>query len=649
MHAFHARHRLHVTSKASYDLSIPEIFTNSCHPHRRALLPQSHSPHTFAQRAYTFSNTASTIPHSLQSTRPNFPNFQHFTPFKPPPKPRFSTIPRRLYAPPQIPINSSPPRSTLTFLPYRSLESPPPPRIHSITHPPAPNPLCAHMTPFTLLLAALAVAQVAAYPFHDESVARGLHYLSRPRRKYGGACVADLDGDGWPDLVFGHHGGVIEVYFNDGTGSFEKAPFRLYRDCHGINAFHLSTFTDGKHFAISRGGANGNRPAAPDVFHVTPDRVIHNVTFVVDAEKFAGRGRTFLPLNLKTSVYTRMDGMFINAFPKIPGPRHFFARGVVGPEGPKFKLENITGFPLDLLSTEYACVTDVDNDGTMEIITYPNLRMFKHNDYNFTDITDSVFRNYKGPRNRIITVAEIDYDNDGDMDLFLGRANVGGGVGYGKQFSTSGPHDVLLENVGGYYIDVTARSKIPRPSQTRGATVGDFNNDGFPDFILTRYTDPDVILFNNGDKTFSQHDAGFNRTLPTLGDMATAVDFDKDGHVDVVLSEGSWGDVERGGEYRLMRNIGTTGNYLLVRVGSAPYRKSSSLHAVVHVYIGKRILTRRVGSPGTVVGRSYIETLHFGLGLWMKAKKVQVTWADGSTESQKKVAANQELRFGYFS
>lgn len=508
---------------------------------------------------------------------------------------------------------------------------------------------------FTVLLLAVVIARfahhlpsAAAFPFVDESLKRGLEYLPQPRKKYGGPTVVDLDEDGWPDLLFSHHGGNIELYFNRQNGYFEKSSFRLYRDCHGINAFRLSTFIKGKHFVISRGGSNGNKLAPPDFFHVTPDRRVLNVTEHMNARSFAGRCRTMLAINLKP-VTARVDAIFINrdSVDQTDGPTHFFSRGVNTQDGPTFKPQKMRGAPFDKISTELVTATDIDGDGKMEIITYPFLKMYSQNKLFLTDITDKVFRNFTGPMSRVITVAEFDYDNDGDMDLFVGRANIGGAVGYGKGYRPTGVPDTLFENVGTHYVDVTSKAKIPRgPSQTRGVTTADFNNDGHLDILIVYWDQPDIILFSNGDGTFHQHEAGFDKPDNTVGDNAVAVDFDKDGKIDVVLSQGLWSDRSRGGEYRLMHNVGVTANYLAVRIGSSPLRKCTSLHALVHVYVGGVVMTRRVGSPGSVVSHSLLENLHFGIGNRRSVDSVNVTWIDGSTESKANVAANQEISFG---
>lgn len=487
--------------------------------------------------------------------------------------------------------------------------------------------------------------ETEGFPFVDESIRRGLKYGRLPRKKFGGASVVDLDEDGWPDLLLGHHGGIIELYFNSPNGFFKKNSWGLYRDCHGINSLHLTTFQKGKHFIISRGGANGNKPGIPDIYYVDANQKVSDVTNQMNGADFAGRGRTFVSLYLTQNVFTRTDGLFINV-PPINGSNisNFAARSIVGSSGPTFSKEIPSGFAT--VSNDLAFATDVDGDRVMEIVSYPNLKMFQHDNFVFKDISSTVFPSNVQGITRVIAIAELDYDNDGDMDLFIGRSGMGGLVGFGKGFMKKKYPDFLLKNVGGRYIDVTKQSNIPLLSHTRGVTTGDFNNDGWIDIILTRFDEADIILWNNGDGTFKQENAQFNRSDNTPGDQVTAVDLNKDGLLDVVLSEGSWNDRTLGGEYRLMMNHGLHANYLSVRVGNSPSKKCSSLHAIVQVTIGQNTQTKRVSSPGSVVSHSYIENVHFGIGTFGRVSSVIVTWIDGSSEVRTNVLGNTEISFG---
>src|SRR5438270_90776 len=74
------------------------------------------------------------------------------------------------------------------------------------------------------------------------------------------------------------------------------------------------------------------------------------------------------------------------------------------------------------------------------------------------------------------SIVVLDYDRDGKPDLFL----VGAVVENGQV------RDLLLHNEGdGKFKDVTAAAGLPASHPTLGCTVADFDNDGFPDLLLT--------------------------------------------------------------------------------------------------------------------------------------------------------------------
>lgn len=319
----------------------------------------------------------------------------------------------------------------------------------------------------------------------------------------------------------------------------------------------------------------------------------------------------------------------------------------------------------------YGGVVDIDGDGVMEILLMGTLSIWKLiGDYHYKDITAQVLpasarENYFG----VMSYAELDYDNDGHFDLFVVRSNSGVNWWIKRQPL----HDNLLRNVNGqYYTDVTETAGIPimmprmgsgnggekmMPTDSHGVTTGDFDNDGFVDILICRYASNSpayVLLHNQGDGTFKRVSAGFARAGDSLGDAATAIDYDQDGRLDIVLSEGDWGRLNRPlsglGYFRVMRNLWVTGNgYLLVRVRNAPRRTATSLHALVTVTLngGSGSMYRRVGSPGTTVSNSYVELVHFGVGkIGGVVKMVTVKWTDGSVQRKMNVRVNSTVEFG---
>jgi hypothetical protein len=98
--------------------------------------------------------------------------------------------------------------------------------------------------------------------------------------------------------------------------------------------------------------------------------------------------------------------------------------------------------------------------------------------------------------------AFLDYDQDGFIDLYITSGTWVEGFSQGKKPDIL-PGNHLYHNKGdGTFEDVTKKSGTGGPWYCMGVTVGDYNNDGYPDLFLSNYG-YDVLLKNNGNGTFS--------------------------------------------------------------------------------------------------------------------------------------------------
>ncbi|HBJ38520.1 MAG TPA: hypothetical protein DDZ51_27950 [Planctomycetaceae bacterium] len=95
-------------------------------------------------------------------------------------------------------------------------------------------------------------------------------------------------------------------------------------------------------------------------------------------------------------------------------------------------------------------------------------------------------------------VAILDYDNDGWPDIYMTQ---GGQLPPMRERSS--PTNRLFRNLGnGTFQDMTTQSGLGDRGYGQGVTVGDFDNDGFPDLYIANIG-PNVLFHNNGDGTFS--------------------------------------------------------------------------------------------------------------------------------------------------
>lgn len=160
------------------------------------------------------------------------------------------------------------------------------------------------------------------------------------------------------------------------------------------------------------------------------------------------------------------------------------------------------------------------------------------------------------------TVSYVDFNNDGFQDINAGAQlwiNKGDGTfialdnpglpgncvwadinndGYQDAFCYSGPGYLFLNDEGKALKNISDNMPDTPTKVSLGATMGDFNGDGFVDIYVGGYENPgylhDAMYFNNGDTTFKEVWRTTGTTMPARG--ITTADYDEDGDLDIYVS-----------------------------------------------------------------------------------------------------------------
>jgi hypothetical protein len=144
--------------------------------------------------------------------------------------------------------------------------------------------------------------------------------------------------------------------------------------------------------------------------------------------------------------------------------------------------------------------------------------------------------------------ALFDYDNDGDLDVFLVQGALRLDSGQGPLDGTTarrgaGPTSRLFRNdlavAGGKrtlrFTDVTDRAGVGLRAYGMGAAVADYDNDGDLDLFVTSFG-PDTLFRNNGDGTFADTTAQAGVSDALWSTSAAFLDYDRDGDLDLFVA-----------------------------------------------------------------------------------------------------------------
>ena len=427
---------------------------------------------------------------------------------------------------------------------------------------------------------------------------------------YGMGCLsADYDNDGDADLYLTNFG-RNQLYRNNGDGTFTDVTTQA-----GVGDSHWS---------VSASFGDYDLDGYLDLYVAN-----------------------YLDYQVETAHACSLEGVHIYCGPhEYPGASDTFYRnngdGTFTEVTAQSGVRNV-GKGLGVLFTDY------NNDGYPDIFVANDAvqdYLYRNNgDGTFTDAatTAGIAYNSEGRATASMGIANGDYDNDGALDLFVTNfslevnslfQNDGEGfytmttfetglaepsfsqLGFGTQFldaDNNGTLDLFVAN--GHVWDNVAQIT---PSLSYKQTCQFFHNTGTGNF-----------------KNISKVAGEFFRR-PVVGRGTAIGDYDNDGDTDILITT-------CGGKPVLLRNDSKTGNrWLKIKlIGTKSNR--DGIGAKVYVKTDRTTQVREATSGGSYASGSD-HTLLFGLGTQAKVQSVEVKWQGGHIQKLENIDANQVIR-----
>lgn len=239
-------------------------------------------------------------------------------------------------------------------------------------------------------------------------------------------------------------------------------------------------------------------------------------------------------------------------------------------------------------------VVDINNDGFLDIYVcragwFEDTSMLKNllyiNNGNLT-FTEKAEDYGLADNNRTIAASFFDYDNDGDLDVYLANApkenrNFNDILDLDKiktdpkTIELRGS-DKLYNNDNGYFKDVSEEAGIfPEQGFGLNPQVGDLNNDGWLDiYVSNDFNMPDFAFINNSDGTFSDKKQDMFKHMAFYSMGSDIADVNNDGFYDLMALDMNpedyvrskttmsmtsiskfWEMVEKGYQFQYMHNM----------------------------------------------------------------------------------------------
>ena len=267
---------------------------------------------------------------------------------------------------------------------------------------------------------------------------------------------------------------------------------------------------------------------------------------------------------------------------------------------------------------------DYDNDGDLDLF----VSNADQNNFLYTNNGDGSFS--KVISGEVVTdvgdsfgCAWSDYDNDGDLDLFV--SNLTG-------------NNYLYTNDGdGSFTKVISGEVVTDGGASHACAWGDYDNDGDLDLFVSNFAMSNNSLYtNDGDGSFSKVISG---AVVTDGDSSRGCawgDYDNDGDLDLFVSNDGQNNF-------LYTNNGNGNNWLNIKcVGIASNISAIGAKVKVLATIGGSTISQLREISGGTYSQDSLNA-EFGLGDATSIAEIQVYWTNGQLTNMTSVTPNQYL------